>query len=319
MRDSASSSDYPYLKGHAFLRFVEHEVPLCFPEWSFISGLDVTRGLPFRDEANPQIRISVHRFLFIRHLLNPSLTDYSPPTTLMSPPITREIFYGTLVNSSAPESGEASIGWILKCGGLEEVADLMETLSGLHLSIEDVVVPIEVIRNCVNKRNAHAAIRYAGFCTHSDEIFCNAILEFGKRGDMASALTVFEASKQNLGCVNMYAYRKIIDVCGLCCDHLQSGFIYEVDTFAQFGVVFLLFALGLEFSMRKVSLFLIGVFLELVVSEAGDWSSFSVGLHIIRSTSPQQTKRYRLKKPIAPCRARDTRSFILNSISSIEL
>lgn len=116
---------------------------------------------------------------------------------------------------------------ILKCGGVEEVVDLMETLSGFHLSIEDAVVPIEVIRNCVNKRNPHAAIRYAGFCTHSDEIFCSAILEFGKRGDMESAMTVFEASKQNLGCVNMYAYRTIIDVCGLCCDHLQSRSIYE--------------------------------------------------------------------------------------------
>lgn len=70
--------------------------------------------------------------------------------------------------------------------------------------------------------------RYSGLCTHSDEIFCTAIHEFGKRGDMASALTVFEASKHNLGRVNMYAYRTIIDVCGLCCDHLQSRSIYEV-------------------------------------------------------------------------------------------
>lgn len=116
---------------------------------------------------------------------------------------------------------------ILKCGGVEEVVDLMETLSGFHISIENVVEPIEVIRNCVNKRNPHAAIRYSGLCTHSDEIFCTAIHEFGKRGDMASALTVFEASKHNLGRVNMYAYRTIIDVCGLCCDHLQSRSIYE--------------------------------------------------------------------------------------------
>ncbi|XP_071705828.1 pentatricopeptide repeat-containing protein At5g02830, chloroplastic [Rutidosis leptorrhynchoides] len=116
---------------------------------------------------------------------------------------------------------------ILSCGGVEEVVDLMELLAGFRLSVEDAVEPIELIRNCVNTRNPHAAIRYAGFCTRSDEVFCTAIREFGKRGDMASALTVFEASKDSLGCVNMYAYRTIIDVCGLCHDHLQSRSIYE--------------------------------------------------------------------------------------------
>lgn len=116
---------------------------------------------------------------------------------------------------------------ILKCGGVEEVVDLMELLAGFRLSIKDAVEPVELIRNCVNKRNPHAAIKYACLCAHSDEIFCTAIREFGKGGDMASALTVFEASKHNLGCVNMYAYRTIIDVCGLCHDHLQSRSIYE--------------------------------------------------------------------------------------------
>ncbi|KAL4576552.1 hypothetical protein LXL04_012648 [Taraxacum kok-saghyz] len=120
-----------------------------------------------------------------------------------------------------------AIGRILKCGGVDEVLDLMETLSGFGVSVENVVEPTEVIKNCVNKRNPHAAIRYSGFCTRSDEIFCSSILEFGKRGDMVSALTVFEASKHKLGCVNMYAYRTIIDVCGLCCDPLQSRSIYE--------------------------------------------------------------------------------------------
>ncbi|KAJ0704674.1 putative tetratricopeptide-like helical domain superfamily [Helianthus annuus] len=115
----------------------------------------------------------------------------------------------------------------LNRGGVDDVVDLLETLSGFSLTIEDVVQPIEVIRNCVTKRNTQAVIRYAGFCTRADEVFCKGILEFGKRGDMESALTVFEESKQKLGCVNMYAYRTIIDVCGLCHDHLQSRTIYE--------------------------------------------------------------------------------------------
>ncbi|KAL4561843.1 hypothetical protein LXL04_034024 [Taraxacum kok-saghyz] len=40
---------------------------------------------------------------------------------------------------------------------------------------------------------------YSGFCTRSDEIVCSSILEFGKRGNMVSALTVIEASKHKLG------------------------------------------------------------------------------------------------------------------------
>ncbi|KAI7751369.1 hypothetical protein M8C21_016917 [Ambrosia artemisiifolia] len=116
---------------------------------------------------------------------------------------------------------------VLNRGGVDDVVDFMETLSGFGLTIEDVMEPVEVIRNCVNKRNLHAVIRYAGLCARADEVFCSGILEFGKRGDMASALTVFEESKRKLGCVNMYAYRTIIDVCGLCHDHLQSRTIYE--------------------------------------------------------------------------------------------
>ncbi|KAL8247403.1 hypothetical protein R6Q59_008619 [Mikania micrantha] len=116
---------------------------------------------------------------------------------------------------------------ILRCGRVDAVVDLMETLSGIGFVIEDAMEPIEVVRNCVNKKNPQAAIRYADFCARSDEVFCASILEFGKRGDMASALTVFEASKHKLGCVNMYAYRTIIDVCGLCHDYSQSRSIYE--------------------------------------------------------------------------------------------
>lgn len=60
-------------------------------------------------------------------------------------------------------------------------------------------------------------------------MFCTVILEFGKKGDLASALTVFEASKQNQDTPNLYVYRTIIDVCGLCGDYLKSRSIYEVS------------------------------------------------------------------------------------------
>lgn len=78
--------------------------------------------------------------------------------------------------------------------------------------------------------NARTTIfcRHALIFPHAHILFCTIILEFGKKGDLASALTVFEASKENLSCPNMYIYRTIIDACGLCGDYLKSRSIYEV-------------------------------------------------------------------------------------------
>lgn len=70
--------------------------------------------------------------------------------------------------------------------------------------------------------------RYARYFPNAHILFCSIILEFGKKGDLVSALNVFEASKQDMGSPNMYIYRTIIDVCGLCSDFLRSRSIYEV-------------------------------------------------------------------------------------------
>lgn len=78
--------------------------------------------------------------------------------------------------------------------------------------------------------------RYACLLPHANIIFCDIIYEFGKRGDLASALTVYEASKKNLSSTNMYIYRTAIDVCGSCGDYLKSRHIYEV--FATFIALF---------------------------------------------------------------------------------
>jgi hypothetical protein len=59
-------------------------------------------------------------------------------------------------------------------------------------------------------------------------LLCSIMIEFGKKRELVAALTVFEVSKQNQGRPNMYAYRTIIDVCGLCGDHLKSRSIYEL-------------------------------------------------------------------------------------------
>lgn len=41
-------------------------------------------------------------------------------------------------------------------------------------------------------------------------------------------LTAYEASMQNLSTPNMYVFRTIIDVCGLCGDYIKARYIYEV-------------------------------------------------------------------------------------------
>lgn len=129
---------------------------------------------------------------------------------------------GDVVNALSRECRQ-----IMECGEIEEVVSLMEILKGCGMPIKDLVKPSEILRVCVSQRKPNAAVRYAHIFPHVDIMFCTIILEFGKKGDLASALTVFEASKQNQDTPNLYIYRTIIDVCGLCGDYLKSRFIYE--------------------------------------------------------------------------------------------
>ncbi|CAN4116991.1 unnamed protein product [Withania somnifera] len=116
---------------------------------------------------------------------------------------------------------------IMECGEIEDVVSLMETVRGCGMPIKDLVKPSEILSVCVSQRKTNAAVRYARIFPHVDIMFCTIILEFGKKGDLPSALTVFEASKQNQDTPNLYIYRTIIDVCGLCGDYLKSRSISE--------------------------------------------------------------------------------------------
>ncbi|KAK2977612.1 hypothetical protein RJ640_007248 [Escallonia rubra] len=116
---------------------------------------------------------------------------------------------------------------IAKCGGMEELVGIIETLAGFHFTVKDLMDPYEIIKVCVNKGNPDAAIRFACSFPETQKLFCFIIQEFGKKRDLVSALTVFQASQQNQGYPNMYAYRTIIDVCGLCDDYSESRSIYE--------------------------------------------------------------------------------------------
>eukprot|EP00261_Vitis_vinifera_P036011 XP_019077254.1 PREDICTED: pentatricopeptide repeat-containing protein At5g02830, chloroplastic isoform X4 [Vitis vinifera] len=116
---------------------------------------------------------------------------------------------------------------ILNCGQVEEVVELIEILDGFHFPVKKLLEPLDFIKICVNKRNPNLAVRYACILPHAQILFCTIIHEFGKKRDLGSALTAFEASKQKLIGPNMYCYRTMIDVCGLCSHYQKSRYIYE--------------------------------------------------------------------------------------------
>lgn len=70
--------------------------------------------------------------------------------------------------------------------------------------------------------------RYASILPHADILFCTTINEFGKKRDLKSAFMAYSESKANMNGPNMYIYRTIIDVCGLCGDFKKSRNIYQV-------------------------------------------------------------------------------------------
>ncbi|ESQ40192.1 hypothetical protein EUTSA_v10012661mg [Eutrema salsugineum] len=110
---------------------------------------------------------------------------------------------------------------------VEKAIDLMEILAGFRFKIKELVDPFDVVKICVDISNPQLAIRYACLLPHTELLLCRIIHGFGKKGDMVSVLTAYEACKQILDNPNMYIYRTMIDVCGLCGDYVKSRYIYE--------------------------------------------------------------------------------------------
>lgn len=116
---------------------------------------------------------------------------------------------------------------LVKSGNLEEAVEVTEALSGFQFPIRGLIKPSDMIRVCVDERHPILAVRYASLLPPADILFCTIIREFGKRRDLVSALKAFEASKRRMNGHNMYAYRTIIDACGLCGDCFRSRSIFE--------------------------------------------------------------------------------------------
>ncbi|OWM64581.1 hypothetical protein CDL15_Pgr020548 [Punica granatum] len=116
---------------------------------------------------------------------------------------------------------------LLECGDIRGLVQVMETLSGFQFPIRELVKPSEVIRVCIDQRSPVLAVRYACTLPHAQILFCSIMNDFGKKGDLVSALKAYEALKQTTIGPNMFVYRTIIDVCGFCEDSVKSRYIYE--------------------------------------------------------------------------------------------
>ncbi|XP_022972661.1 pentatricopeptide repeat-containing protein At5g02830, chloroplastic isoform X1 [Cucurbita maxima] len=138
-----------------------------------------------------------------------------------------------LCDESAVESLRRECRRISKSGDLEELVEFMEVLSGFGFSIKEMMKPSEVIKLCVDSRNPKMAIRYASILPQADILFCTVINEFGKKRDLKSAFMAYTESKAHMNGPNMYIYRSIIDVCGLCGDYKKSRNVYHQDLLSQ--------------------------------------------------------------------------------------
>ncbi|KAI3517612.1 hypothetical protein L1887_16827 [Cichorium endivia] len=187
---------------------------------------------------------------------------------------TRERFYGTLVNSSAPESGEASIAKIFDRVLEKEFSDNESTDGSTRSSFNNSVADQEAVLETVakithektNKNDTQEATEDDATQTlidKQDNVFVISnkkskypILQVDVR--LISDLVVIIVSAAIGGIICSCLGQPVIVGYLLAGSLVGPGglkFVSEmvqVETFAQFGVVFLLFALGLEFSMPKL-------------------------------------------------------------------
>lgn len=187
---------------------------------------------------------------------------------------TRERFYGTLVNSSAPESGDASIAKMFDRVLEKEFSENESTDGSARSSFNNSVADQEAVLETVakithekaNKNDTQEATEDEGTQTlidKQDNVFVISnkkskypILQVDVR--LISDLVVIIVSAAIGGIICSCLGQPVIVGYLLAGSVVGPGglkFVSEmvqVETFAQFGVVFLLFALGLEFSMPKL-------------------------------------------------------------------
>ncbi|KAI4319523.1 hypothetical protein MLD38_033110 [Melastoma candidum] len=118
-------------------------------------------------------------------------------------------------------------GRLLASGDVKELVSVVEAIAGHGFPVAELAKPADVIKVLVNKRNPSLAIRYADILPQAQILFCDILRAFGKRKDFVSAIKAYEAVKCSSKGPNMFVYRTIIDVCGLCGNFQESRNIFE--------------------------------------------------------------------------------------------
>ncbi|XP_047090213.1 pentatricopeptide repeat-containing protein At5g02830, chloroplastic-like [Lolium rigidum] len=108
-----------------------------------------------------------------------------------------------------------------------EFVEAIEALASCGFFVKNIVDPMDVLKIFVRKRDPDMAIRYARIFPHSQLLLCNTMEAFGKRKELKHALKVFRALKDQLGGINMFACRSIIDICSHCGSSVQARIIFE--------------------------------------------------------------------------------------------
>ncbi|CAM0872629.1 unnamed protein product [Alopecurus aequalis] len=108
-----------------------------------------------------------------------------------------------------------------------EFVEAIEALASCGFFVKSIVNPMDVLKIFVRKRDPDMAIRYARIFPHSQLLLCNTMEAFGKRKELKHALKVFGALKDQLGGINMFACRSIIDICSHCGSSVQARIIFE--------------------------------------------------------------------------------------------
>ncbi|KAL8217964.1 hypothetical protein R6Q57_021337 [Mikania cordata] len=204
---------------------------------------------------------------------------------------TRERFYGTLVNSMAPESGDGSIAKLFDRVLEKEFTENESTDGSAQSSFNTSVADQEAVLETVAKIT-HEKIKTNDTQEASEDDGTQTLID---RQDNVFVISN-KKSKYPMLQVDVRLISDLVIIIvsaaigGIICSCLgqpvivgyllagslvgPGGLKYvsemvQVETFAQFGVVFLLFALGLEFSMPKLKavgpVAVLGGFLQILI------------------------------------------------------
>ncbi|KAL6648330.1 hypothetical protein ACP70R_012554 [Stipagrostis hirtigluma subsp. patula] len=132
-----------------------------------------------------------------------------------------------MLDADAADAVGAACRMLLEERRMPEFVEVVEALARYGFFIQGIVNPMDVLKIFVRKRDPNMAIRYARIFPHSQLLLCNIMESFGKRKELKHALTVFGAIKDQLGGINMFACRSIIDICGHCGSSVQARIIFE--------------------------------------------------------------------------------------------